>query len=92
MTLCTLSENTWMWIVGILFTIIIFLSGMFTNQFINASEIRINKENITANTVEIKHIKETLLRFEIMQKEQSNKMDIINDNVTTIKTIVETIK
>ncbi len=87
------TTSTWVKIVCILVSIILFGAGMMGGQSLLGAKVQTNKEGVTANATEIKHIQETvddkLERIETVQKTQDEKLDDISTAVITIRTIIE---
>ena len=87
------TTSTWVKIVCILVSIILFGAGMMGGQSLLGAKVQTNKEGVTANATEIKHIQETvddkLERIETIQKTQDEKLDGISEAVITIRTIIE---
>ena len=87
------TTSTWVKIVCILVSIILFGAGMLGGQSLLGAKVQTNKEGVTANATEIKHIQETvddkLERIETIQKTQDEKLDNISEAVITIRTIIE---
>ena len=87
------TTSTWVKIVCILVSIILFGAGMMGGQSLLGARVQTNKEGVTANATEIKHIQETvddkLERIETIQKTQDEKLDGISEAVITIRTIIE---
>lgn len=87
------TTSTWVKIVFGLVSIILLTVGALGGQSLLGAKVQTNKEGITANATEIKHIQETvddkLERIETIQKTQDEKLDDISEIVITIRTIVE---
>ncbi len=87
------TTSTWVKIVCILVSVILFGAGMMGGQSLLGAKVQTNKEGVTANATEIKHIQETvddkLGRIETTQKTHDDKLDSISEAVITMQAIME---
>ncbi len=84
------TTRTWLYLVFLLVSIILFGTGFIGGQSLLGTKVQENKETITSNTTEIEHVKEThiekLERIETVQKIQGEKLDDISTAITAIQT------
>ena len=87
------TEATWIKIVCVMGGIILVLFGAFGGQSLLGAKVQSNSEGITANAIEIEHVKETHVekfeRIEETLEKQDEKLDKIDIAVTQIQTILE---